>query len=168
MPPTNFMPQTPLYVPVPFPMYMPQQNQPPYPGNNINNDSFYHRSTKRKTAIRFNRGKKNLRKWRKVANCALFYFYLKRFCKLVQFNRKLGFEKFMDTIKPHLNGMKKLITESLQEFLNIILLKREVSFDFEEGDDKDVIKEKVNSLRKLVGLVLDNLLETTRENIGRP
>ena len=81
--------QTPMYVPVPFPMYM-QQAMPMYPNPPQTNDSFY-RHTKRKTAARFNRGRKNLRKWRKVANCVLFYFYLKRFCRVAQTGRKVAF-----------------------------------------------------------------------------
>lgn len=81
-----------------------------------------------------------MRRWRKVGNCILFYFYLRRFCKLVQMNRKLAFEKFMQNIKPHLFSMKKMMNESLKEFLSIVLMKKEVSFDFDEGDNKEVIK----------------------------
>jgi hypothetical protein len=91
-------------------MYMPQPNYP-----SQNNDSFYRRTQRRRTtSIRFNRGKKNLKRWRKVGNCILFYLYLKRFCKLVRFNRKLGFDKFMNNIKPHIFGIKKLMTEALK------------------------------------------------------
>ena len=96
------MVQQPMYLPIPFPMYMPQPSH---------HDSFYCRTiNKRSSSTHPNRNKSNLRRWRKVGNCILFYLYLKRFCNLVQLNRKLAFEKFMNNIKPHLFSIKKLIT----------------------------------------------------------
>ena len=35
----------------------------------------------------------------------------------------------MDAIKPHLNAIKKMMAESLKEFLAIMVGKRDVSFD---------------------------------------
>lgn len=136
MMPANFapVPQQPVYVPVPFPMYMPQP--PPVQPK----ESFYNRTSRKKTDARFGRAKKNVRKWRKVANCLLFYFYLRRFCRVARLKRKITFDKYLDRIKANLNGIKKLMNESLDEFYSIILAKQSVSFDFEEGDNLDVVK----------------------------
>lgn len=63
----------------------------------------------------------------------------------------------MEAIKPHLNSIKKMMAESLKEFLAIMVSKRDVSFDIEDGENATLVKEKVGSLRKLLGLILDNL-----------
>ena len=138
----NYSP--PMYVPVPFPMYMPQpqQNMIPQYSHSYNKtkDSFYRRTGGKKSTYRFNRGKRNIKRFKKVVHCILFYFYLKRFCKVAQSNRRIAFDKFFKSIKTQINGVKKLLLDSLNEFFSIMLLKKEISFDFKEGDNKDVIK----------------------------
>ena len=129
----NYSP--PMYVPVPFPMYMPQpqQNMVPQYSHSYNKtkDSFYRRTSGKKSTYRFNRGKRNIKRFKKVVHCILFYFYLKRFCKIAQSNRRIAFDKFFKSIKTQINGVKKLLLDSLNEFFSIMLLKKEISFDFQ-------------------------------------
>lgn len=125
----------PMYVPVPFPMYMPpppQQNMIPQYSHSYNKtkESFYRRTGGKKSTYRFNRGKRNIKRFKKVVNCILFYFYLKRFCKIAQSNRRIAFDKFFKSIKAQINGVKKLLLDSLDEFFSIMQLKQEISFDF--------------------------------------
>lgn len=110
MPPSNFAPSPPpppVYVPMPYPMYIPTLPQ------NGSTKTFY-RSNRLKTGIRHYRGRNNIRKWRKVVHCILFYLYLKRFCKIAQSNRRVLFTKFMSTIKVRLNTIKKQIIETFK------------------------------------------------------
>ena len=117
----NLSPPPPVYIPIPYPMYMPTgpSSSPQIYNPPISGESFY----RKKQPTKYGSIKRNMRKWKRAANCALFYFYLKRFCKEVQFNRKQQFDKFLISIKTPLNAVKKMMLESLKEFLSIILVK---------------------------------------------
>ena len=78
------------YCPMPIPYFIPMpMPHNPYPYDaNLSYPQPYHPHPHYFNAKKsLSDPKKNLRRWRKVAHCIMFTFYLKRFCKLIQKNR---------------------------------------------------------------------------------
>lgn len=61
-----------------------------------------------------------MKRFRKIANCVLFIIYLRRFCRIVRLNRKIGFDKFMTKISGQLKLIKKVMNDSLAQFYTIM------------------------------------------------
>jgi hypothetical protein len=60
------------------------------------------------------------------------------------------------------------MSETLAPLLTILLEKKEVDFDLEEGESKQVRREKVESLRKMLHLMLECLIEWAKRGQKSP
>lgn len=122
----------------------------------VRSDSFYLRNNKiRHRENKAERLKKNMRRWRKAVHAVLFTIYLRRFCDLMRSNRLFNFQKIKNSLRPNLNIVREDIGKLLVSFFTILLQKKEVSFEIEEDEPKEIRREKVASVRKLLVMVLE-------------
>lgn len=137
--------------------------------NSLHNDSFYLRNNKiRNRQYKADRLKKNMKRWRKVANAVLFTVLLRRFCDLMRTNRLLNFQKIKNTLGPNLAVVKKDLGKLLVPFFTILLQKKDVSLELEQDDPKDILREKVSSIKKMVLMVFEGLKEWTQHASDNP
>lgn len=146
---TKCAPQPPVMypVPIPYPFYnCQQQSLDPRKSSlrdeetrthfrsTIRNDSFYLRSNKiRNRESRGERIKRNMRRWKKVANAVLFVSLLKRFCNLMKTNRLLNFQKLKKSLKSNMNIARQDLGKLLLPFFSILIEKKDVTFNIEEN-----------------------------------
>ena len=113
---------SPLQLPPVQPIYLPYpMNYSTVPNSHPDNQSGRRRfsssirdsngfgQTKNKYQSRFTRAervKKNMKRWRKVANSVLFTIYLKRYCGYMRSHRQLVFEKLKRSLKQNLKTVK--------------------------------------------------------------
>lgn len=67
-----------------------------------------------------------------------------------------------------LEATSQAIAKTLIPFFRILLQKREVSFDIEDGEDKDLKRQKVASIRKLLMMVLEGVRKWTIQASKNP
>ena len=74
-------------MPITYYIPMPMMSQSPLGYDHYQSQSqSQSQSSKKRSIVIDNR--RNMRKWRKVVHCILFTLYLKRFCRLIQSNRR--------------------------------------------------------------------------------
>ena len=102
-----------------------------------------------------------MKKWKKVTHSILFTIYLQKFCAKMRIQRQLIFNNLTSSLKKNLQVIKEDLYKLLKPFFSVIINKREVNLEVEDDDDKQIRTEKITSIRKLIGLVLQAVKKWT-------